>query len=74
MLQRLTSENLKRSQKRRKINTDLDMEGFYDYKILPFKFGQVAEWFKAAVLKIAVGASLPWVRIPPCPPFLFLNM
>ena len=30
--------------------------------------GQVAEWFKAAVLKTAVGVSLPWVRIPPCPP------
>jgi hypothetical protein len=28
----------------------------------------VAEWFKAAVLKTAVGASLPWVRIPPHPP------
>jgi hypothetical protein len=31
--------------------------------------GQVAEWFKAAVLKTAVDESLPWVRIPPCPPF-----
>jgi hypothetical protein len=30
--------------------------------------GQVAEWFKAAVLKTAVGASSTWVRIPPCPP------
>ena len=30
--------------------------------------GWVAEWFKAAVLKTAVGGSLPWVRIPPCPP------
>ncbi len=30
--------------------------------------GQVAEWFKAAVLKTAVGESSPWVRIPPCPP------
>jgi TolB-like protein/DNA-binding SARP family transcriptional activator/Tfp pilus assembly protein PilF len=28
----------------------------------------VAEWFKAAVLKTAVGASPPWVRIPPSPP------
>lgn len=35
-------------------------------KIAPH--GQVAEWFKAAVLKTAVGASSPWVRIPPCPP------
>ena len=30
----------------------------------------MAEWFKAAVLKTAVGESLPWVRIPPCPPVL----
>jgi hypothetical protein len=30
--------------------------------------GQVAEWFKAAVLKTAVGSRPPWVRIPPCPP------
>jgi hypothetical protein len=30
--------------------------------------GRVAEWFKAAVLKTAVGASSPWVRIPPRPP------
>ena len=28
----------------------------------------MAEWFKAAVLETAVGASLPWVRIPSCPP------
>ena|GEM_PF-6919263 len=30
--------------------------------------GRVAEWFKAAVLKTAVGESPPWVRIPPLPP------
>ena len=30
----------------------------------------MAEWFKAAVLKTAVGASPPWVRIPPLPPCL----
>jgi hypothetical protein len=30
--------------------------------------GQVAEWFKATVLKTVVGGSSPWVRIPPCPP------
>src|SRR3712207_5447541 len=30
--------------------------------------GWVAEWFKAAVLKTAVGVTLPWVRIPPHPP------
>ena len=34
-------------------------------------FGRVAEWFKAAVLKTAVGESLPWVRIPPLPPAIF---
>src|SRR6185437_14968086 len=33
-----------------------------------FRRGQMAEWFKAAVLKTAVGASLPWVRIPLSPP------
>jgi len=32
------------------------------------QLGRVAEWFKAAVLKTAVGASPPWVRIPPLPP------
>lgn len=32
--------------------------------------GQVAEWFKALVLKTSVRESVPWVRIPPCPPFL----
>ncbi len=51
------------------------MAGVYDYKNPSyFKFGQVAEWFKAAVLKIAVGASLPWVRIPPCPPFFLFRL
>src|ERR1700750_473141 len=28
----------------------------------------MAEWFKAAVLKTAVGVSLPWARIPLSPP------
>ena len=28
----------------------------------------MAEWFKAPVLKTGVGASPPWVRIPPHPP------
>jgi hypothetical protein len=32
--------------------------------------GEVAEWFKAAVLKTAVGSRSPWVRIPPSPPIL----
>src|SRR6185437_858742 len=40
--------------------------------------GWVAERFKAAVLKTAVGESPPWVRIPPHPPssafYLFLTM
>jgi hypothetical protein len=30
--------------------------------------GRVVEWFKAPVLKTGVGASSPWVRIPPLPP------
>ncbi|CAA7613329.1 hypothetical protein MTBLM5_110083 [Magnetospirillum sp. LM-5] len=30
--------------------------------------GWVAERFKAPVLKTGVGATLPWVRIPPHPP------
>jgi len=33
--------------------------------------GWVAEWFKAPVLKTGVGASPPWVRIPPHPPTCF---
>ena len=31
-------------------------------------YGRVAERFKAPVLKTGVGASPPWVRIPPLPP------
>ena len=34
--------------------------------------GWVAERFKAPVLKTGVGASPPWVRIPPHPPFHYL--
>jgi hypothetical protein len=34
-----------------------------------FSTGWVAERLKAAVLKTAVRASAPWVRIPPHPPF-----
>jgi hypothetical protein len=30
----------------------------------------VAEWFKAPVLKTGVPARVPWVRIPPLPPFV----
>jgi hypothetical protein len=33
------------------------------------RFGRVAEWFKAPVLKTGVPARVPWVRIPPLPPF-----
>ncbi len=32
-----------------------------------FHRGRVSEWFMDAVLKTAVGAILPWVRIPPLP-------
>ena len=31
--------------------------------------GEVAEWFNAPVLKTGVGESLPWVQIPPSPPY-----
>jgi hypothetical protein len=31
--------------------------------------GQVAEWFKALDSKSSVPSSVPWVRLPPCPPF-----
>ncbi|CUX28059.1 conserved hypothetical protein [Agrobacterium sp. NCPPB 925] len=33
------------------------------------KKGQVAEWFKAHAWNACVRESVPWVRIPPCPPF-----
>jgi hypothetical protein len=36
-------------------------------KSLMKHLGWVAERFKAPVLKTGVGASLPWVRIPPHP-------
>src|SRR5690606_2061410 len=32
------------------------------------RHGEVAEWSNAAVSKTVVGASPPWVRIPPSPP------
>ena len=32
--------------------------------------GGVAEWLNAPVLKTDVGESLPWVRIPPPPPYI----
>ena len=31
-----------------------------------------SSWFMAPVLKIGVGVSLPWVRIPPSPPFFYI--
>ena len=36
--------------------------------------GWVAEWSNAAVLKTAVGVSLPGVRIPPHPPWQLLSL
>ena len=33
------------------------------------KKGQVAEWFKAHAWNACVRESVPWVRIPPCPPY-----
>ena len=47
------------------------MDGWRRARFMPIeriREGRVAEWFKAAVLKPAVGASPPWVRIPPLPP------
>ena len=37
------------------------------------KFGEMAEWFKAAVLKTAVGLRPPWVRIPLSPPVIAIS-
>ena len=33
------------------------------------RFGGMPEWLIGAVLKTVVRASVPWVRIPPPPPF-----
>jgi hypothetical protein len=35
----------------------------------PHFAGEVAEWSNAPVLKTGVRASVPWVRIPPSPPY-----
>ena len=35
----------------------------------PRSSGRVAEWLKASDSKSEVVARLPWVRIPPLPPF-----
>ena len=37
----------------------------------PPKRGEVPEWSIGAVSKTVVGASPPWVRIPPSPPYIF---
>lgn len=31
--------------------------------------GRVSEWFKEPVLKTGVRETVPWVRIPPLPPY-----
>ncbi len=31
--------------------------------------GEVTEWLNVPVLKTGVRASVPWVRIPPSPPY-----
>ena len=36
--------------------------------------GEVVEWLKALVLKTSEGATLPWVRIPPSPPYFNLSL
>lgn len=33
--------------------------------------GQMSEWFKEHAWKACVGETLPWVRIPLCPPSHF---
>lgn len=42
--------------------------GVYPHPKALSRYGSVAEWFKALVLKTSVGGTLPWVRIPPLPP------
>ena len=36
-------------------------------------FGEVSEWFKVQTWNVCAGETLPWVRIPPFPPFYFLS-
>ena len=36
----------------------------------PLYPGQVSEWFKEHAWKACVREIVPWVRIPPCPPFI----
>lgn len=52
----------------------LDLWDKIGHKVyIPFvNSGRVAEWLKAPVLKTGEGATPPWVRIPPLPPFLLL--
>ena len=35
--------------------------------------GEVPEWLNGPVLKTGVRASVPWVRIPPSPPYITTN-
>ena len=39
-------------------------------RLLMFKFGEMAEWFKAHAWKVCVFLKAPWVRIPLSPPIL----
>ena len=39
-----------------------------DFGYTPRPRGEVAEWSNVPDSKSGVGASLPWVRIPPSPP------
>jgi hypothetical protein len=36
--------------------------------------GEVAEWSNAVALKATVPARVPWVQIPPSPPFIGINL
>jgi hypothetical protein len=61
------------------IGVSVDIEQFPDLKLPGFEAisladGRVAEWFKATVLKTVVRETVPWVRIPPLPPFICLNI
>jgi hypothetical protein len=45
-----------------------DVVGTWQEVTLPITRGEVAEWFKAAVLKTVEAERLPGVRIPSSPP------
>jgi hypothetical protein len=59
------------SGKARRVNA---LAGGGDSGIVPLPAGRVAEWLKAPDSKSGVGATLPWVRIPPLPPFLLTEI